>query len=80
KYRKKNYLMTLIPGFLLFIVDMIYLITDKGIGFGMESRPTAFILATIISIIITVLILLNAKAFKQDKTNKSDDDKELETI
>lgn len=80
KYRKKNYLMTLIPGFLLFIVDMIYLITDKGIGFGMESRPTAFILATIISIIITVLILLNAKAFKQDKTNNSDDDKELETI
>lgn len=78
KYRKKNYLMTLIPGFLLFIVDLLYLITDETIGFGMASRGTAAIISIVLAIVITALIIKNSVGFNKVKENDSLDDYELE--
>lgn len=78
KYRGKNYLMTLIPGFLLFIVDLLYLITDETIGFGLANRPMAFALSIVIALVITVLIVKNSVGFNKVKENDSLDDFELE--
>ncbi len=80
KYRKKNYIMTLIPGIILFIVDMLYLLTDTTIGFGLENRSLAWLLSVIIAIVITVIILKNSIAFNTEKLNDSLDDNELGEI
>lgn len=78
KYRKRNYLMTLIPGFLLFIVDLLYLLTDSTIGFGMASRGTAGLISLVIAAILTTVILKNSIGFNKEKPNDSLDDFELE--
>lgn len=78
KYRKRNYFMTLIPGFLLFIVDLLYLLTDSTIGFGMASRGTAGLISLVIAAILTVVILKNSIGFNKEKPNDSLDDFELE--
>ncbi len=78
KYRKRNYKMTLIPGFILFIIDLIYLFTDKTIGFGMDSRMIALILSVVVATTITIAIFKNAVGFNTHKENESLDDFELE--
>ncbi|MFV0394872.1 MAG: hypothetical protein ACK5LC_10835, partial [Coprobacillaceae bacterium] len=77
-YLNNNYFMTLVPGVILFVIDMMYLFTDEGIGFGMQSRSEAALLSLIFSIVVTTLILFFAKGFRTEKTNNSDDDYELE--
>lgn len=78
KYRGRNFWMTLVPGFLLFIVDLLYLITDQTIGFGMANRPLAFTISIIGAIVMTFLIIKNSRGFNIEKTNDSLDDFELE--
>ncbi len=78
KYRGRNYFMTLIPGFLLFIVDLLYLFTDQTIGFGMQSRSMAGIISIVLSVIFTFLILKNSRGFNEIKPNDNLDDIELE--
>ncbi|WOO86842.1 carbon starvation CstA family protein [Mollicutes bacterium LVI A0039] len=80
KYRKRNFWMTLVPGFLLFIVDLLYLITDKTIGFGMESRPMAFAISIGGAFILTLLIVKNSRGFNIEKSNDSLDDYELDEL
>lgn len=80
KYRKRNYWMTLIPGYLLFIVDLLYLITDQTIGFGMTNRTLAFVISIIGAFAITVLIIKNSVGFNLTKENDSLDDFELEQL
>lgn len=78
KYRKKNYLMTLIPAFLLFIVDLLYLTTDATIGFGMTNRTLAYAISIVVALIVTTLIVKNSRGFNIEKTNDSLDDAELD--
>lgn len=78
KYRGRNYWMTLAPGFLLFIVDLLYLITDQTIGFGMTNRSLAFMISIIGALIMTFLIVKNSRGFNIQKTNDSLDDFELD--
>ncbi|WOO88454.1 hypothetical protein R2F61_05860 [Mollicutes bacterium LVI A0078] len=72
--------MTLIPGYLLFIVDLLYLITDQTIGFGMTNRTLAFVISIIGAFAITVLIIKNSVGFNRTKENDSLDDFELEQL
>ncbi len=78
KYRNKNYLTTLIPGFLLFIIDIIYLLSDQTIGFGMTNRTNVAIISAIFATVVTILIIKNSRGFNIKKENDSLDDNELE--
>ncbi len=78
KYRKKNYWMTLVPSFLLFIVDLLYLFTDQTIGFGMPNRGLAAVISIVLAFAITALIIKNSRGFNIEKTNDSLDDAELD--
>ncbi len=60
-HKQKNYLITLIPAIILFIIDTMYLLQDQNIGFGIESRSVVVIGAIIISTLISTIVFLMSK-------------------
>ncbi len=77
-YRKGNYLISFIPAIILFVIDMIYLLTDGSIGFGMSNNIVSFAIACVIAIPISFIILFTSRGYKIKKDNDSLDDYELE--
>ncbi len=67
RYYHKNYLVTLIPAIILFIINMIYLFSDPDIGFGIDSRFISIILSIVVSLVITGLIIRFTKTFNDQE-------------
>jgi len=60
RYKGKNYFITLIPGLILFYINLVYLFSDKTIGFGMEGQ-IVHLLAVVIALFLTFLLLKYSK-------------------
>lgn len=63
----KNYLITLIPGIILFIIDMIYLLQDQKIGFGMQNHVVAQLSAAVFALVVTFVVIRKSVGFKAKK-------------
>ena len=65
--RHKNYWITLIPGVLLYIIDIVYLLSDKKIGFGMENLTTVWVTSIVFCVVTTFFMLKNSEFIKNRK-------------
>lgn len=78
KYRGKKYLIALIPGVLLLIINMMYLFSDELIGFGIKNYQLVVGLSVVTAVVFVYLTLKYSRGFNMKKENLSLDDNELD--
>lgn len=66
-HRQKNYMTMVIPGIILFIIDTMYLLEDKKIGFGMENTTLVSIIAIVVATSLSIVVI---KVFKKQEINE----------